>query len=452
MATVSYGVTIKNRNHVFDQTIQIYRDAVSYLIDIVLRHYDELAAITGAEHATAQQLRQRYVETLIHSTKERPAKYSAFDRRFYKFPSYLRRDAINAAVGKVFSYCSLVQNWEASGQKGHKPFLNRAQDVMPCLYRGNTFMQDGTDVYIKIYNGHDWVWHQTQIRQTDYRYIKNHMTDWKECSPVLTKRHHKYELRFAFTRAGSSFPKYVKDAEADTAIGVDLGINTDAVCSVVRKDGTVTGSKFINSPVEKDRMYGLLNTIKKSQQHGTKGNPVLWRYVNNYQAAIAKHTASAIVSYAVQNHAQIIVFEYLKIKGKKHGVRKQSLALWRKREIQCRVEEMAARYGIRVSYICAVNTSRYACDGSGKVARGRDAGFKNQKLCRFRNGKIYNADLSASRNIAARYFLRVLIKSTPAKVLLSVQAKVPELDRRTRCTLATLIGCYAELHTGKAVA
>ena len=452
MASVSYGMTIKNRHHIFDQTMQIYRDAVSYLIDIVLRHYDDLLSIEGSAHGTAQQLRQRHVEGLIHTTRDHTAAYSTFDRKFYKFPSYLRRDAINTAIGKVFSYKSMVQNWESSGRKGKRPFLNRTQDVMPCLYRGNTFWQNGTEVRIKMYDGHDWIWHAAQVRLTDYLYIQKHMANWKECAPILTKRNHKYELRFAFTRADSSFPKYVKDTEADTVIGIDLGINTDAVCSVVQEDGTVTGSEFINSPVEKDRLYGLLNTIRKSQQHGTRRNPVLWRYVNHYQDAIARHTVSAIVSYAVKSGAQIIVFEHLQISGKKRGSKKQRLALWRKREIQRRTEAMAARYGIRVSYICAVNTSRLAFDGSGAVVRGKDAGFKNQKLCRFRNGKVYNADLSASRNIAARYFLRMLIKSMPAKALLPVQAKVPELGRRTRCTLATLINCYAALHTNEAVA
>lgn len=102
MATVSYGVTIKNRNHVFDQTIQVYRDAVSYLIDIALRHYDDLLSIEGSAHGTAQQLRQRYVESLIHTTRDHAAAYPTFDQRFYKFPSYLRRDAIRTAIGNVF--------------------------------------------------------------------------------------------------------------------------------------------------------------------------------------------------------------------------------------------------------------------------------------------------------------------------------------------------------------
>lgn len=161
-------------------------------------------------------------------------------------------------------------------------------------------------------------------------------------------------------------------------------------------------------------------------------------------------TASAIVNYARQSKAQVIVFEFLKTTGKIHGSKKQRLSLWRKRDIQKRVETMAYRYGIRVSYICAVNTSRLAFDGSGKVLRGRDAGFTTNKLCEFQNEKVYNCDLSASKNIGARYFIRVLLKSTPAKELLSVQAKVLGLDRRTNCVLATLINFHAELRTLKA--
>ena len=146
----------------------------------------------------------------------------------------------------------------------------------------------------------------------------------------------------------------------------------------------------------------------------------------------------------------MIVFEYLKMKGKKKGSRKQHLSLWRKREIQRRVKEMAARKGIRVSYICAVNTSRLAFDGSGRVLRGEKAGFSTCELCRFSNGKIYNCDLSASKNIGARYFIRVLLKSVPEKDLSSVRAKVPELCVRTHCVLSTLINFHAVLCTLKA--
>ena len=174
--------------------------------------------------------------------------------------------------------------------------------------------------------------------------------------------------------------------------------------------------------------------------------------MNNYNREIAIKTAQQILAYADQQNVQVIVFEYLKISGRKRGRKKQRLSLWRKRDIQKRVEAMASRHGIRVSYICAVNTSRLAYDGTGRVLRGRDAGFNTYELCRFQSGKVYNCDLSASKNIGARYFIRVFLKSVSAKKLLSVSAKVPELGRRTYCTLATLINFHAELSATKGAA
>ena len=445
MATVSYGLKITKENHIFDHTIKFYRDAVNYLVGIALSHYPELKEIHDSEKATAGQLRRQYVEWLVHSTKGNEAAYPYFDQHFYKMPSYLRRDAITTAIGKVFAYRKWVENWEKGGKKGHCPFLNRSQDVMPCFYRGNTFKQDGNTAELKLYDGHDWIWYPVRIRNTDFKYAVTSMSDWKAKAPVLAKRNRRYELRIAYVRSGKEFPTYVSDSNVESVLGVDLGINTDATCSVLHRDGTVTGQKFMNCPVEKDRMDGLLNTIKKAQQHGSRRNARLWRFVTNYNREIAIKTAQQIVAYADQQNVQVIVFEYLKISGRKRGSKKQRLSLWRKRDIQKRVEAMASRHGIRVSYICAVNTSRLAYDGTGRVLRGRDAGFNTYELCRFQSGKVYNCDLSASKNIGARYFIRVFLKSVSAKKLLSVSAKVPELGRRTCCTLATLINFHAEL-------
>lgn len=321
---------------------------------------------------------------------------------------------------------------------------------MPCFYQKNTYFQEGTSIRLKLYNGHDWIWQTVTVRNTDWQYVQKNLSGWKASAPVLTKRGHRYELRVTYTLANKNFPKYEKDNKVSHVIGVDLGINTDAVCVAMQKDGTVTGQRFLNSPVEKDRMDGLLQTIKKAQQHGNHKTPRLWRLVDHYNTAIAIRTATAILAYARECGAQVIVFEHLEMKGKKRGAKKQRLSLWRKREIQKRVTAMAARKGIRISYICARNTSWLAYDGSGKVLRGREAGFSTSELCRFTTGKVYNCDLSAAKNIAARYYIRVLLKSVSAKKLLLVQAKVPELSRRTRCVLATLIRLSAVLGTSKA--
>lgn len=59
--------------------------------------------------------------------------------------------------------------------------------------------------------------------------------------------------------------------------------------------------------------------------------------------------------------------------------------------------------------------------------------------------KIYNCDLSASYNIGARYFIKELFKSFSETERQLYTAKVPDIAKRTLCTLSTLISLHAEL-------
>ena len=199
MATVSYGLKITEAYHIFDKTIAIYRNAVHYISDIAMRHYDELKSlesITGNDGkviVSAQQRRQQKMERLIHSTANNDATYKRFDKEFYKFPSYLRRDAINTAIGLILSYRSQLQKWEDGGKHGRRPYLNRNQSTMPCFYRNNTFLdsEETNIVSLKLYNGKDWIWETFVVRDCDFMYAYNHMKAWKASAPVLTKRNHR---------------------------------------------------------------------------------------------------------------------------------------------------------------------------------------------------------------------------------------------------------------------
>ena len=207
---------------------------------------------------------------------------------------------------------------------------------------------------------------------------------------------------------------------------VDLGINTDAVCTIMRADGTVLGRRFIDHPSEKDRMYRTLGRIRRSQrEHGSAQTQGRWAYTKRLNTELGKKIAGAIVRYAEENHADVIVFEYLEMQGKISGKKKQKLHLWRKRDIQKCCEHQAHRKGMRVSRICAWNTSRLAYDGSGAVTRD----WENHSLCTFQTGKRYNCDLSAACNIGARYFIRELSKPIPATERSLLEAKVPPVKR-----------------------
>ena len=116
--------------------------------------------------------------------------------------------------------------------------------------------------------------------------------------------------------------------------------------------------------------------------------------------------------------------------------------MWKARGVQSIVTLKAHRLGMHISHVCAWGTSAYAYDGSGRVTRGID---DNYSICRFKNDKIYNCDLSASYNIGARYYIREIVKSLPETVGLALEAKVPQIAKRSTCTYSTLISLLAEL-------
>ena len=226
-------------------------------------------------------------------------------------------------------------------------------------------------------------------------------------------------------------------------IGVDLGINHSAVCCAIKSDGTVIGRTFINQPIEKDRMKHNLNKLKKAQQKGGKyaKNKRLWNKINNLNLQITNDTMSKIIKFAKEYKATTICFEYLNFTGKRPKNIADRFNMWCKREVYNKTEHKAHTEGIRVMRVSAKNTSQLAYDGSGKVKRDKT----NAKLCVFANGKQYNCDLNASYNIAARGIINRHKKTISEKKWSQVEAKVPELARRTICTLSTLISLQKAL-------
>lgn len=212
-------------------------------------------------------------------------------------------------------------------------------------------------------------------------------------------------------------------------------------------DGTILGRHFLKLSKEQDSLTHAINRIKKAQQHGNRKMPRLWAKVNGINDRIAVKTAQFIMDIAVLYSADVIVFEHLDLNGKKHGSKKQKLHLWKSRYVQSMVTIKAHRLGIRISHVNAWGTSRLAFDGSGRVLRGDESEKTNSSysICEFQNGKIYNCDLNASYNIGARYFIRELLKSLNESLRLQLEAKVPQVCKRSTCTFSTLIRMNAVL-------
>ena len=422
----SYKVEILKLHKPLKQTMEICRSAVSWLLPVIDEEWSSLSMI-GKE-----KLRFNAAEKLIHGTKKNLAKY-AFDAAFPKMPSYLRRAVLQHVMGAVSSAHTQKRKLQISGKCPER--ISRCDTVhyMPVFYRDNMYRKKEDGVYLKLYTGKDWIWQKVLLRKTDLDYIRMHWTGVKEKSPVLVKRYKKYYLQFAFeenVRLSST------SVEQSRICAVDLGINTDAVCSIMTADGTVAARKFISFPAEKDRLYHVLNRVRKKQrEHGSKSVTGFWAYAKRLNDQIAVRTASAIVAFARAHDADVIVFEYLEMKGKRSGKKKQKLHMWKKRRVQAVAEHQAHRSGIRISRICAWGTSALACDGSGRLERDKG----NHSLAVFQNGRHYNCDLSASYNIGARYYIRELQKSIPETEWSVLAAEVPGVQRRTSSVWADLI-------------
>lgn len=428
-------------SHIIEPTIRIYREALSFVIDVSYKEKAGWLTLGGKNRCA-------FIESLIHATSDNPnPKYIEFDNKFYKMPSYLRRSIINKAIGIVNSYLSLCNRYidkkTKALQEGKKftdkpPRLSCDHDSFPVLYKGNMFENfdiNGT-CRIKLFIDNDWKYIDIAFdKKAPYSSKTFRFDGYMMDSPSLVFKSKRFYLDVPF------YKNVELSNEQDIVIGVDLGITNSAVVSAVMKDGTVIDRLFINQPKEKDHLkYQLdrLNKVNRMSGHKNK-KPNIWRKINNLIGAIATQTANDIVDFAKKNSAKVIVFEHLHFKKKK-GDKKKKLRsksqYWTKIRIQEMVKNKAHSMGIRFSRVDARNTSALAFDGSGYVRRNTKG-----DIATFTTGKIYHADLNASYNIAARYFLRELER-----------AKVPVRIDRTSQTLDTLINLAMMPHHPSKVA
>ena len=440
----TYSIRLRNVNDIrkaLQDTADIYRKAVDFFIDVCISEWVKVSVCHG------QKERVNLIESMTVVTARRPAVAYNFAKAFYKFPAYLRRAAIAEAIGKASSYMSNLQNWKNAdvSTRGKRPGYPISGYIYPAMYRDNMFIRTGTyTASIKVFVRGTWDWLDVGLRKSDVDYILHHCSSRKECVPTLQKRGKCWYLDFAFAE-NVTLPD--PDITAKRILAVDLGINNACTCSVMESDGTVAGRHFFKLPAEYDRLNKALGRIRKAQRHGARKMPRLWAAVKGINDDISVKTADFIIKTAVLYDVDVVVMEHLDLGKKKRGSGRQRLHHWRAMYVQRMVTDKAHRNMIRVSTICAWNTSRLAFDGSGRVKRGRDSEKTsgNYSICEFSTGKIYHCDLNASYNIGARYFIREILKSLPVTVKQQLEAKVPSAVKRSTCALSTLISLRAAL-------
>ena len=136
----SYNIRLKTEYiRALKDTVTIYTDAVRYFINVILQEWNKVSDLSIKETVPC-------IEAMTHvSELHLYPKYQDFDIRFHKFPSYLRRAAISAAIGKCHSYKSNLANWEASNSatRGKAPSIPKLTAEMPAFYLKKTSIPSG---------------------------------------------------------------------------------------------------------------------------------------------------------------------------------------------------------------------------------------------------------------------------------------------------------------------
>lgn len=374
------------------ETVSKYRAYCKALSYVIMGHWTELMAAKSFCAA---------VEKLIHRTSKNPnPKHLYFERRFYKFPSYLRRAAIEFVKGQVSSYLTRYREWQSGIRKrrdAKPPLFNVDAGCYPALYKGQLVKFDESlrVAQIKVWNGSDWVWADVPIASKRKRHLTREM---KSPYLVVSGKHCHLAVPFRVTP-----PKL----SSDVVCAVDVGINTLATASIVCPDGTVLARKFIHPASDIDRRDRQA-TIVRQKARKTKNlhrgfAKTRYRKARAINANIAQQVSRQIIRFAQQRGAATIVFEDLKgwrpKGGKKRSNLKQKFHGWLHRRLVTLTEQKFQEEGGKVEYVYARGTSSWAFDGSGKVKRSQT----QYELATFPNGKQYSCDLSASYNIGARY-------------------------------------------------
>jgi IS605 OrfB family transposase len=378
----------------FRATVAEYRAFCKALSYVVMGDWTEL--VEASSFCAA-------VEKLIHKTARNPhPKYAYFSKRFYKFPSYLRRAAIEFVKGQVSSFLRRYRDWQAgirNRREAKPPRFNPEAGCYPVLYRGQLikYNEDLTVAEIKVWNGSDWLWVKVAIAQKRQRH--------------LTAKARSPSLIVSDTACHLSVPFQVsppKGNSSDVVCAVDVGINTLATAAIVRSDGTVTARKFFHPAADIDRRDKQARIIRqKARLTKTLHRgfcKTQYRRARQINADISQQVSRQIVNFALENGANVIVFENLKgwrpKGGRKRSSLKQKFHGWLHRRLVLLSEEKFVEVGGKVAYVFARGTSSWAFDGSGKVRRAS----QQYELATFASGKQYNADLSASYNIGGRYW------------------------------------------------
>ena len=147
-----------NHTDFLKKTQSIYNEAILEYYKLLLDNLDFLNL------SNQYCLRELEKLTIISRQGEKPKNYIDLD-----LPVYLRRSAINQAIGAVRSYISRLKNYEKSNSSNKKePSQTKEFNNKLVFYKGMYKNLTNDSVYLKLWNGEKWNWYKAKLKGRDF--------------------------------------------------------------------------------------------------------------------------------------------------------------------------------------------------------------------------------------------------------------------------------------------
>ena len=116
--------------------------------------------------------------------------------------------------------------------------MSLAHYAYPAYYKNNLFRNFDPirqTVELKVFKNGDWVYEVYHLKTSDCTYYLTHLTGKKQNVPIIQKKGRRFYAAFSYEEE----VELVKEESIGKICAVDLGLNTDATCTIMGQDGTV---------------------------------------------------------------------------------------------------------------------------------------------------------------------------------------------------------------------
>lgn len=311
--TLTYKIRFYTKYVVYLKlTSQIYNDLILQYYQLLFNHIELL------ELSNQNCLRKLEMLTVKDKNGKKPENYIDND-----VPAYLRRSAINQAIGYVRSYQKLFENYQNNEKENKKPGIATSFNSPIIFYKGMYKDFGKNQIQLKLFDGSDWKWFPCKFKE----FTIPEEAEILSPTIIISKDYVLAHIPVKQITKDITPVKQRMQKEDVRVCGISFS-NSDnfAICTVLDDKGIFQKALFVDGGDKyKFKTQKILKKIKKHREQNVNfsqgDHRNYWMKLNRISDYYAHYVSKKIVDFCLENHVQVISIADLKDVGKSFSVK-----------------------------------------------------------------------------------------------------------------------------------